>query len=74
MRLVRVHRVASEARVPGATEPRGSGTAPAAPEGQALVLEHEGTHITLWPGYDPATLASVLDVLSQRSAQPRRAL
>jgi len=65
VRLARVVRASSSTTMtPGRSE-----TSVRVPEGSALVLEHQGTCITVWPGYDPATLASVLEVLSRRGGE-----
>src|SRR5205085_12203130 len=65
VRLARVVRASSSTtRSPGRREASEQAT-----DGSPLVLEHQGTCITVWPGYDPATLASVLEVLSRRGAE-----
>jgi|HubBroStandDraft_1064217.scaffolds.fasta_scaffold195455_3 hypothetical protein len=43
------------------------------PHEATLVLEAQGVRIALRPGFDRATLTSVLDVLDQRAPRPRRA-
>ena len=72
VRLARVERAPSST-VPATTPPERTVTGPAAQERVPLVLEVEGTCITLWPGFDAPTLASVLVVLSQHARSPRRA-
>lgn len=65
VRLARVVRAPSN----GTRSPGRSEASVKAPEESPLVLEHQGTSITVWPGYDPATLASVLEVLSRRGGE-----
>lgn len=61
MRLARVVRAPSTTTTSGRSEAWAE-----APQGSPLVVEHQGTCITVWPGYDPGTLASVLEVLWRR--------
>src|SRR4051794_6749426 len=72
VRLARVER-ASPSTAPATTLPERRVTGPAAQERVPLVLEVEGICITLWPGFDAPTLASVLAVLSQHARSSRRA-
>jgi hypothetical protein len=74
VRLVQVVRTPAPAAEPKSPPLTGRAAAPPLQSGQEslLLLEVPGGRIGVAPGFDPQTLASVLEVLEQRSRLPPR--
>ena len=73
VRLVRVVREAVAATPPSGPPVEGSPASLSAPPGTAsLLVETDGIRIAVAPGFDPAALAAVLDVVEQRAQRRRR--
>ena len=73
VRMVRVEREALSPTPPSGPPVEGSpASVPATPGSAALQVETYGIRIAVAPGFDPAALAAVLDVVEQRAQRRGR--